>query len=380
MRASIKIIFSALLVTAFSFIAKGQSTTCPWVNAGPDVTICAPNCTTLTATYLQSNTTSNYTISTIPYAPDPYTTGTAVVLADDQWSAVINLPFTFCYMGTAYTQCLIGSNGMISFSLTPANGYCQWPIGAAVPSTSDPMNTIMTPWQDLQPPVSGTIKYQTYGTAPCRRWVVSWNGCAMYYCGTPATQQICLYETTNIIDNFLQSKPLCSTWNGGYAIQALHNATGTVAYVVPGRNYPTQWTATNDAKRYTPSGASTTAITWLDGNNNVVGNTASINVCPTTTTTYTAQVVYTNCNNTTVSVTDQVVVNVSSLAVTMGPNASICLGGNTPLSATATGATSWSWVPANNLSCTTCSNPTASPTWKVTRVPIMTYQVKATRG
>jgi gliding motility-associated-like protein len=361
MKSSIKFLFSALSVLTCS-AAWSQSTTCPWVNAGPDATICAPNCTTLTATFLPTNQTNTYTISTIPYSPDPYTSGTLVPLSDDSWSPVINLPFTFCYYGTAYTQCVIGSNGALSFNLANANGYCQWPIGAAIPSTSDPMNTIMTPWQDLNPSVSGQIRYQTYGTAPCRRFVVSWNGVAMYSCGTPATQQVCLYETTNIIDNFIQTKPLCSSWNGGYGIQGLHNANGTQATPVPGRNYPTQWTATNDARRYTPNGANTYALTWLDGNNNVVGNTASINVCPTTTTTYTAQVVHTNCNGSQVTVTDQVVVNVSTLSVTMSANATICTGGNTQLSATATGATSWSWVPATNLSCTTCSNPTANPT------------------
>jgi len=93
-----------------------------------------------------------------------------------------------------------------------------------------------------------------------------------------------------------------------------------------------------------------------------IGNTASINVCPTTTTTYTAQLVYTNCNGQTVTQTDQVNVNVSTLAVTMSNNVNICTGGSTQLSATATGATTWSWVPATNLSSTTVSNPTANPT------------------
>lgn len=361
MKSLIRSILTIALIGTFQS-ARSQSTTCPYVNAGPDVTICAPNCTTLTATFLPTNQTNTYTLSTIPYAPDPFTTGTALALGDDQWSGVLNIGFTFCYLGNAYTQCLVGSNGMVSFNLTPAGGYCQWPISAAVPSTSDPMNTIMGPWVDMFAGTGGTIKYQVYGTAPCRRFVVSWYQVPMYGCGTPNTQQVCLYETTNIIDNFIQVKPACPSWNGGYAIQALHNATGTGATVVPGRNYPTNWTANNDGRRYTPSGANTYAFSWLNSSNVVIGNTPSINVCPTSTSTYTAQVVHTNCNGAQVTVTDQVVVNVSTLAVTMSSNATICTGGNTILSATATGATSWSWVPATNLSCTTCSNPTASPT------------------
>src|ERR1051326_7226159 len=360
------------LAIVFSFFATGifaQSTTCPWVNAGPDVTICAPNCTTLNATFLQSDATTAYSISNIPYAPDPFNSGTSVTLSDDQWSGVITLPFTFCYFGNPYTQCIIGSNGAVSFNTANATFYCTWPIGAAWPSTSaaDLENSIGGPWQDLQPPVAGHIYYQTYGTAPCRRFVVSWNGCAMYYCGTPATQQVTLYETTNIIDNFIQTKPLCSTWNGGYGIQGIQNINGTVAYVVAGRNYPTQWTATNDGKRYTPSGASTTSFSWLNSSNVVIGTTPSLTVCPTTTSTYTAQVKYTNCNNTTVTITDQVIVNVSTLSVTTTPSsANICVGQSTSISANAVGAISYSWVPTTGLSCSSCSTTNASPTTTTT--------------
>jgi hypothetical protein len=160
-----------------------------------------------------------------------------VTLFDDQWSPAINIGFTFCFYGTAYTQCVIGSNGLISFNIAQAGGYCQWPINAAVPSAADPMNTVMGPWQDLYPPGGGTIRYTVYGAAPCRRFVVSWNQMPMYSCtSTLCTQQIVLYETTNVIENFIQTKPLCASWNAGTAIQAIHNAAGTAAVAVAGRN------------------------------------------------------------------------------------------------------------------------------------------------
>src|SRR3972149_95884 len=154
----------------------------------------------------------------------------------------------------------------------------------------------------------------------------------MYSCGTPASQQIVIYETTNIIDNFLLSKPLCTSWNGGYAIQALHNITGTLATVVPGRNFPTQWTAANEARRYTPAGAPMTTMTWWQGVTQI-GTGASIVVCPTTTTTYTAQVNVAGC--TAIVITDLVTVNVSPPPIiTVTPNpTSICIGGCRTLTA-----------------------------------------------
>lgn len=317
-------------------------TVCP-INAGPDQTICVPNCATLTGTFVPTNQTTSYTASTIPYAPDPFNAGTAITLFDDQWSQIIPLPFTFCFYGTAYNSCLIGSNGMVSFSTAGAGGYCQWPISFPVPSVNDPMNTVMGPWQDLYPPGGGQIRYATYGTAPCRRFVVSWYQVPMYSCTTTlCTQQIVLYETTNIIDNFIQTKGTCS-WNGGRAIQAIHNVNGTQAVVQAGRNSPTVWTTTNDGKRWTPSGANTYTIGWYQGMT-LVGNTATVTVCPTNTTTYTFQATYTNCNNTTVTVSDQVIVNVSQLTTTAGPNQSICSGGCATLTGNAAGATSYSWV------------------------------------
>jgi large repetitive protein len=342
---------------------------CP-INAGADQTICAPNCATLTGTFVPTNQTTSYTASSITYAPDPYNVGTSLSLADDQWSGTIALPFTFCFYGTAYNSVVIGSNGLISFNVGAySGGYCQWPISAAVPSTSDPVNAIMGPWQDLYPPAGGQIRYITYGTAPCRRFVVSWYQVPMYSCtSTLCTQQIVLYETTNIIDNFIQTKPLCSGWNGGKAIQAIQNQAGSNAVVQAGRNSPTQWTCTNDGRRWTPSGANTYQIAWYQGAT-LLGNTATVSVCPTNTTTYTFQATYTNCNNTTVTVSDQVIVNVNQLTTTVGPNQSICAGGCANISITAAGATAYQWttIPGNTVVGNT-QNLTVCPTVTTTYV------------
>ena len=363
-------IITTIITMVFSFVAIGQSpTVCP-INAGADQTICVPNCATLTGTFVPTNQTNTYLLSTIPYAPDPFNVGTSLFLSDDGWSQVIPLPFTFCFYGNAYNSCLIGSNGMVSFTLTGAGGYCQWPINTPVPSGANPMNTIMGPWQDLYPPAGGTIKYTTYGTAPCRRFVVSWNQLPMYACtSTLCTQQITIYETTNIIDNFIQTKPTCG-WNNGRAIEAIHNINGTLATVVPGRNSPSVWTTINDGKRYTPNGASTTVVGWYLGPILITNNATTV-VCPTTTTTYTFQATYTNCNQTTTVVSDQVNVIVSTMIVTASLNTSICLGGCANLNCVAVGTTSYSWVSipgninvGNTAAITVC--PLVTTTYVVT--------------
>ncbi|MEW6469234.1 MAG: gliding motility-associated C-terminal domain-containing protein [Bacteroidota bacterium] len=78
---------------------------------------------------------------------------------------------------------------------------------------------------------------------------------------------------------------------------------------------------------------------------------------PAAPTTYT--VVVTDANGCTASTTVQVSLNALPNA-SAGPDVTICLGGNTTLSAT--GGTSYSWSPATGLSNTGISNPVAAPT------------------
>src|SRR3990172_1427500 len=300
----------------FSIFTCSAQSACPSVTTGPNVSICS-GCTTLTATIQGSVATTSYAVASTPYVPYSYTTGTNVLNnIDDKWIGVINLPFCFQFYGNTYSQCIIGSNAVISFNLGSAGGYNTWPISAAIPSATpaDLLNSIMGPWHDIDPAVAGDIYYNTYGTAPCRAFVISWNQVPMFsgVCNSLiATSQIVLYETTNIIDIYIQNKPLCPSWNSGAAIEGIQNAAGTAAVAVPGRNYPTQWTASNDGQRFTPTGAPQYTITWYAPPNIAIGTTPSISVCPTTTTTYTATVVNTTCSGP-ITVSSPVTVSVNN--------------------------------------------------------------------
>ena len=296
--------FSIFLFLSFAYcllpIANCFSqSACPSVTVSPtNVSMCS-GCTTLTATVQGSVATTSYAVAPTPYAPYSYNTGTNVLNNTDDWfTGVINLPFCFQFYGNTYTQCVIGSNAIISFDLIWANGPNTWPISAPIPDPTVPdlLNSIMGPWHDIDPGVSGNIYYNTYGTAPCRAFVVSWDQIAMFSCNNLiATSQIVLYETTNIIDIYIQDKPTCTTWNAGAAIEGIQNATGTQAVAVPGRNFPTNWTATNDGQRFTPTGAPQYSLAWFAPPNTQISTANTVTVCPTSTTTYTAVVTNTTC-------------------------------------------------------------------------------------
>ena len=258
--------FISVLFTSFTF---SQALPPVSVCVGVDATVCLGQTVTINDCGNLGGASAGgsgapYTISTIPYTPDPYTAGTQVTLSDDSQTGLLNIGFNFCYYGNTYSQFIIGANNFITFS---AGGSATW-VTTPIPNPGTvPKNAIMGPWQDINPGVGGTVRYQVYGVAPFRRLVVSWNNIPMFSCtGQLYTSQIVIYETTNIIETFIQNKSICSTWNSGNAVHGLHNINGTSAVTVTGRNN-TQWTATNEGLRFNPGAlgvewASTTGATF----------------------------------------------------------------------------------------------------------------------
>ena len=90
-----------------------------------------------------------------------------------------------------------------------------------------------------------------------------------------ATHMAVLYETTNVIDIYIKDKPLCTGWNSGNAAVGIQNDAGTTAFVPPGRNTG-QWTATDEAWRFTPAGPSIIDFAWLDNTGAVIRNNTNI--------------------------------------------------------------------------------------------------------
>jgi len=274
-------LIAAFICLPITITAQGL---CPYI--GPDLTLpCGQNTTTLTADFSNCpgggpgpNATTTYGVTNIPFAPQ-VVGGTSISLSDDSQAGPFNIGFSFCFYGNTYTQFYIGSNGWVSFSAGQPTTFTSAPIpnsGGTVPR-----NCIMGPWQDWHPGVGGTIRYQTQGTAPCRRLVVSWTNMPMYQCtGTLGTFQIVIYESTNIIENHITTKQSCG-WAGGTAVQGIHNLAGTVAVTAPGRN-STVWTTTNNAYRWTPAGATVAAVpTWYQvGNPVAIGTGLTLTVTP----------------------------------------------------------------------------------------------------
>ncbi|VXC40067.1 conserved exported hypothetical protein [Flavobacterium sp. 9AF] len=323
-------------------VGNSQGTTtlgCPSVISGglslngadpaPVVCSAASTCVDLEATYLNLGDTSTYTVESIPYNP-PYQfsclKNPVSVNVDDVWSPTINLPFDFCFYGNTYNQCLIGSNGIITFDTTnnTPGDYCDWSFSSNIPISSDAAlveNSIFGVFQDIDPSKGGEVGWEliTLNTG-CRALVASWNDVPMYDENSILyTGMMVLYENTNVIEVYIKEKNIdnfgAGTWNDGNAVVGIQNADGTLATVAPNRNgLDTNWAVTNEAWRFVPSGTSITSIKWYEGSGNtgpIVGTTDQINVCPTSTTTYTAEVTYTLCGGATLVELDETTVTIN---------------------------------------------------------------------
>ena len=287
-----KRIFTSFFIVTLLFSARifGQVTV-----TSTDSLSCTQLCTTLIA-HLVGDTPTD-----------------AGITADDIYSSLHALGFTFNFYGTPYTQCVIGANGTIDFNASDAGMGDPWPITAALLGNPSKKNNICGPWCDIDIFYTGTPvgleTYSTDGVAPNRKFSVTWCGCSMFSCGTQlTTTQIIIYETSNIIEVHIAQKLICSGWNGGYAIVGVQNAAGTRATTAPGRDFPSVWSIPpTEAWRFTPADTGTgvyytvasipfapvpyasSAIYWYNVTTGTyISAGDSITVCPTTATTYKA--------------------------------------------------------------------------------------------
>ncbi|MEO0095401.1 MAG: S8 family serine peptidase [candidate division WOR-3 bacterium] len=154
--------------------------------------------------------------------------GTSLNLGDDE-TRQVNLPFTFKYYGTNYTQISICSNGWIAFGSTTSTNYTN----TAIPNTALPNAVIYAMWDDLHPGYTGMpgdVYY--YNDAARNRFVIEWFRVAHYaYQNTMETFQIFLlnpahYPTPTgdgeIIVQYFDS------WDQNDNTCGIENAAGTI--------------------------------------------------------------------------------------------------------------------------------------------------------
>lgn len=195
---------------------------------------------------------NNYSVTAIPFQPFSGTLS-SLATADDLYSSVINLPFSFDFYGATYSQIVISTNGYIDFRTSLAGQYSPWNISLTIPNAGFLVkNSILGCYEDLyNNTATGTLTYGSYGTAPYRKFVVYFNN-QPHFQGT-ATQltsfQMILSETSNSVDVQMIGRTPTTSWQGGKGVMGLINIDGTQATTAPGRNTGA-WSASQEAWRF----------------------------------------------------------------------------------------------------------------------------------
>ncbi len=276
------------------------------------------NCLTLTVDYPKIYATDTYTVSSENYQPYiPYNSGTPInANFDDVFPQKVDLPFTFCFFGNYYNQVIIGSNGLLTFDSSQLGNVSYPNIQANNPNVFLPKNSIFGVLHDLvfSSTNDSEIYYSVIGTAPCRKFVLNFYKGRLSGCPNQlSTLQIVLNESSNEIEVFVEEKPLpCATAKFSESLIGIINSNGTIGYSPPGRNTGI-WTATNEAWKFSPSGQEIIPqFQWMDSNNQIIGNTRNVQVCPNENTNYKVEVTYNTCNAATAKITDDIPISFAS--------------------------------------------------------------------
>jgi hypothetical protein len=188
------------------------------------------------------------TAVSVPFAPEPGPFAHVLTLDDDQTTGPLPIGFSFTFFGQRYTEFNLSSNGFIGFEPGMSTGCCN---GGVIPSDDGLNDIIAAAWVDLLPPAGGQIAWETRGTKPNRRLVVSWRDVPVFGEDARVSTQIILYERKNAIEIHTRRQDLSESH---VYTQGVENLAGTVAGFIPGR-VSANYALRQDGVRFTTSNA-----------------------------------------------------------------------------------------------------------------------------
>jgi len=152
---------------------------------------------------------SNYRFASEPYSWVEPSGMMRLLLADNGVSSPITLPFNFPFYGVEKSSIYVSANGVVGFSTDGLSATENIPMANGAP----PNDFIAPYWDNLDPAAGGSIYAGTVGTAPNRRFVVSWVNVPRVTTTTFLTFQVILDESTG--DIIFQYRDVSGTRGSG---------------------------------------------------------------------------------------------------------------------------------------------------------------------
>ena len=388
-----KILLFFILVFLWVSNIKSQSCVPTNINGTIINLACGQACTSFVYHVPHLRSTTDYLDGTIPFSPLPYVVAGGSedpnLYDDDTYSFLISLPFPFCFYGTNYNGVVVGSNGLLTFDATNASCANAYTISPPIPSNGGagpqcsqggnyyPKAAIMGAYYDFDPrpgptfptyfasPPEHKIQWRIEGTAPCRKFVVSYYHIGVYdgngsgtSCGftNPNTLQIVIYESTGLIDVFIENKTCTSSTNTNKGILGIQDFTRTLYRASPGKN-ATSWNSQNEGYRFTPNGGASNFVSaqlfTLGGVFVANGDTSTTtpgilditfpSICPPNvpSTPYVVRTIFNSCTGPQLISNDTITFNrITSLPATITTNPTTCGTSTGSITVTPTAGTS----------------------------------------
>jgi len=140
------------------------------------------------------------------------------VTGNDVSGGPFPIGFTFDFYENNYSQFYIQTNGMITFGAASTSSWNDY-----IPDSWSPNNFIAPYWYDLVTG-TGTIYYETTGSAPLRQLVVEYENVTERWYSNMMTFEIILNETGDIWFQYLT----LGGYDGYYASVGIENSGGTI--------------------------------------------------------------------------------------------------------------------------------------------------------
>ncbi|NRN68242.1 Bacillopeptidase F [Kibdelosporangium sp. 4NS15] len=156
-------------------------------------------------------------------APSWVAASTALQLTGDNASATVNLPFPVTFYGKTYKTAAVHTDGYLAFAGTGAPG-------GAIPAPAAPNGAIYAFWDDLVVDAQASVRTQTEGAAPNRRFIVEWRDVTVKSApGSRVSAELILTEGGRLQLQYNGIDASSPAESGATATVGLENETGTVA-------------------------------------------------------------------------------------------------------------------------------------------------------
>ncbi|MDP9202439.1 MAG: HYR domain-containing protein [Gemmatimonadota bacterium] len=223
---SVKQALRAAMALADENGASANISATPTIMVGPVASISAP--ATAAASFSASASPKPYTLAEVSFAPEPTPANVLSTLKDDGFFPFfVPIGFDFQFYGNVYDKLSIHYNGFVLFGPLPS-GAQNFYLGDKIADLPNPNNIIALAWNDWQSQKApGSIRYETRGEAPNRRFILQFTAVPEYGGNGKLTSQLVLSEGSNKVTIYTTSMTVTS--GGSKVTQGIENSTGTEA-------------------------------------------------------------------------------------------------------------------------------------------------------